>query len=154
MSTEPETETAAPRRADQAAIRQRIETLIRELRAKDLDRLAALYAPDVVSFDVEPPLQHVGLPAKLQNWSNAFAAFRELDYELRDLALEVGDVVAFGHGFGRLSGTLATGLVTSGMWVRATFCFRKVDDVWLIAHDHVSVPFDIRSGRGLTDLEP
>jgi ketosteroid isomerase-like protein len=40
------------------------------------------------------------------------------------------------------------------MWVRATFCFRKVGGEWLIVHDQVSVPFDLRSGRGVADLEP
>jgi ketosteroid isomerase-like protein len=66
----------------------------------------------------------------------------------------VGDDVAFGHGFGRLSGTLTDGTATKGMWVRASFGFRKIDGEWLIVHDQVSVPFDVRTGRGVTDLEP
>ena len=40
------------------------------------------------------------------------------------------------------------------MRVRAAFCFRKPDRSWLIAHDQVSVPFDVASGKGVTDLEP
>jgi ketosteroid isomerase-like protein len=40
------------------------------------------------------------------------------------------------------------------MWVRATFCFRKIDGEWLIVHDQASVPFDLPSGKGVTDLEP
>jgi ketosteroid isomerase-like protein len=40
------------------------------------------------------------------------------------------------------------------MWVRGTFCFRKVGDDWLIAHDQASVPLDFPTGRALTDLEP
>jgi len=40
------------------------------------------------------------------------------------------------------------------MWVRATFGLRRADGRWLIAHDQVSVPLDLRSGAGLTDLEP
>jgi ketosteroid isomerase-like protein len=40
------------------------------------------------------------------------------------------------------------------MWVRASFGFRKIDGEWLIVHDQVSVPFDVRTGRGVTDLEP
>ena len=40
------------------------------------------------------------------------------------------------------------------MWVRGTLCFRKIDGNWLIAHDQVSVPLDIASGRGVVDLEP
>jgi ketosteroid isomerase-like protein len=136
------------------AIRQQIGKIVEGIRAKDLDALRRVYAADVVSFDVEPPLQHVGIDAKLKNWANAFTFFREVDYEVRDLTLTVGDDVAFGHCFGRLSGTLGDGSATSGMWVRATFCFRKIDGDWLIAHDQASVPFDIRSGRGVVDLEP
>jgi ketosteroid isomerase-like protein len=139
---------------DEAAVRRQIGRVVEALHDKDLELLRRLYAPNVVSFDVEPPLQHVGIAAKLHNWENAFAFFQDLRYELRDLTLTVGDDVAYGHGFGRLGGTLGNGTATDGMWVRATFCFRKVDDSWLIAHDQVSVPLDISTGRGVTDLEP
>jgi hypothetical protein len=40
------------------------------------------------------------------------------------------------------------------MWVRGTFCFRKLDVNWVIVHDQASVPFDVASGKGVTDLEP
>jgi hypothetical protein len=30
----------------------------------------------------------------------------------------------------------------------------RVGGEWLIAHDQVSVPFDMRSGQGVADLEP
>ena len=142
------------REVDEAEIRQRIDRIVEGLRAKDLEGLKRLYATDVVSFDVEPPLQHVGIEAKLQNWANVFAFFQDVTYEVRDLTLTVGDDVAFGHGFGRLSGTLKNDTATSGIWVRVTFCFRKIDGSWLIAHDQASVPFDISSGKGVADLEP
>ncbi|MEU6425513.1 nuclear transport factor 2 family protein [Microbispora sp. NPDC046973] len=142
------------REKDEAEIWQRIARIVEGIRAKDLEGLRRLYAADVVSFDVEPPLQHVGVDAKLKNWVNVFAFFQEVDYEVRDLTVTVGDTVAFGHCFGRLSGTLENGTATSGMWVRGTFCFRKSDGEWLIAHDQVSVPLDMSSGRGVTDLEP
>jgi ketosteroid isomerase-like protein len=135
-------------------VRQRVDALVERIEAKDLDGLAGLYTSDVVSFDVEPPLQHVGLDAKLRNWTGVFTFLRDVRYELRDLAFTVDENVAFVHGFGRLSGTLASGAETGGMWVRATLCFRRVDGEWLIAHDQVSVPFDLRSGAGVADLEP
>ncbi|WP_101789121.1 YybH family protein [Nonomuraea indica] len=103
---------------DETAIRRHIDKIVEGIRAKDLQALERLYAPDVVSFDVEPPLQHVGVEAKAKNWANVF------------------------------------GTVAKGMWVRATFGLRKIDGEWLIVHDQVSVPFDVRSGRGVTDLEP
>ncbi len=142
------------RETDDAAIRQQIDRIIEGIRAKDLDGLRELYAVDVVSFDVEPPLQHVGIEAKLTNWAKVFTFFQDVSYEVRDLTVAVGGDVAFGHAFGRLSGTLRNGTATSGMWVRATFCFSKLDGRWLIVHDQASVPFDIATGKGVADLEP
>lgn len=144
----------AQREVDETEIRRLIDRIVEGIRAKDLKALERVYAEDVVSFDVEPPLQHVGIAAKLKNWTNVFTFFEEVSYEVRGLALTVGEDVAFGHCFGRLSGTLGNGTATSGMWVRATFCFRKDDHDWLIAHDQVSVPLDMASGKGMTDLHP
>ena len=142
------------READEAHIRQQVARIEAGIRAKDLEVLRPIYAADIVSFDVEPPLQHVGVEAKLQNWANVFAAFRDADYEVRGLSVTVGDDLAFGHCFGRLHGTLMNGTATKGIWVRVTFCFRKLDGAWQIVHDQASVPFDVLSGRGVADLEP
>jgi uncharacterized protein (TIGR02246 family) len=142
------------RAIDEAKIRQQVDKIVEGLRAKDLEGLKQLYATDVVSFDVEPPLQHVGVEAKLKNWAKVFAVFESVTYQVRDLTVTAGDDVAFGHAFARLSGTLKDGTATSGMWVRVTYCLRKVDGTWLIAHDQVSVPLDIPSGKGVVDLEP
>lgn len=139
---------------DDVEIRRQIDKVVEGLRAKDLGALRQLYTTDVVSFDVEPPLQHVGIAAKLENWAKVFMFFESVTYEVRDLTFTVGDDVAFGHAFARLSGTLKNGAATSGMWVRVTYGMRKIDDIWLIAHDQVSVPLDIASGKGVVDLEP
>jgi ketosteroid isomerase-like protein len=144
----------AQREVDAARLRQQVGKIAEGIRARDLQGLRQLYATNVVSFDVEPPLQHVGIEAKLKNWEKVFTFFQDVRYEVRDLTFAAGDEVAFGHCFGRLSGTLKNGTVTSGMWVRVTFCFRKTDGNWLIAHDQASVPFDVASGKGVANLEP
>lgn len=138
----------------ESEVARHIGKIIDGLRAKDLDLLRALYAPDVVSFDVEPPLQHVGVDAKLKNWAKVFAIFETVDYELRDLAVTVSAGLAVGHGFGRVSGTGPGGTPVEGMWVRATFVLRDTSDGWVIVHDQASVPFDMATGKGVTDLEP
>jgi ketosteroid isomerase-like protein len=142
------------READEAQIKEQVARIAEGIRARDLESLRPIYATDVVSFDVEPPLQHVGVEAKLKNWANVFAAFQDVDYEVRDLSVAVSDDVAFGHYFGRLHGTLMNGTATKGMWVRVTSCFRKLDGAWQIVHDQASVPFDVLSGRGVADLQP
>ncbi|MEV5572347.1 nuclear transport factor 2 family protein [Spirillospora sp. NPDC052269] len=142
------------RTAAEAEIRGKIDKLVAEIHAKDPEALSALYAEDVVSFDIDPPLQHVGVDAKMKNWAKVFTIFDEVSYEVRDLNVTVGDDVAFGHLFGRLGGTLPNGTAVKGMWVRGTFCFQRIDGTWLIVHDQVSVPFDIATGKGVADLEP
>jgi uncharacterized protein (TIGR02246 family) len=140
---------------DETDIRQRIDQLARAIQAADLEAVMSIYTPDVVSFDIEPPLQHVGAEAKRKNWERVFAAYeRPLGYEIRDLAIAASDDVAFAHSLNRLSGTLKSGTTTTGFWIRATTCFRKVDDNWLIAHDQVSVPLEMTTGAGLLNLKP
>ena len=139
---------------DEADIRQRIDKLVEAVRAMDLEGVKPIYAADIVSFDIVPPLQHLGAEAKWKNWVDVFTAYqRPLGYEIRDLTITVGGDVAFGHSLNRISGTLKNGN-KSGYWVRWTTCFRKIDGNWLIAHDQVSVPLDVESGRALLNLEP
>ena len=139
---------------DEADIRQQIDKLVEAIRAMDLEGAMSIYAADVVSFDVAPPLQHLGAEAKRKNWIDVFATYQcPLGYEIRDLTIALGDDVAFAHSLNRISGTLKNGNRTD-VWVRATTCYRKIDGNWLITHDHVSVPLDPESGRALLSLEP
>jgi ketosteroid isomerase-like protein len=139
---------------DEADIRQRIHRLAESIRAMDIEGAMSIYAPDVVSFDIVPPLQHVGAAAQRRNWVEAFAMHqRPLGYEIRELTITVGDGVAFGHSLNRISGTLKNGNRTD-FWLRWTTCFRKIDGNWLITHHQVSVPLDLESGRALLNLEP
>jgi uncharacterized protein (TIGR02246 family) len=145
---------ATDRAIDEADIRRRIDHCAKALHTMDLEGVMAIYAPDIVSFDIVPPLRHVGAEAKRQQWVDAFAMYQPpLGYEFRDVTVTVGDDVAFADSLNWISGTLQTGQ-RSEFWVRWTACFRKIDGTWLIAHDHVSVPVDFGSGTALLDLEP
>ena len=44
---------AAQHAADVAAIRQQVDKLVEAIRAMDLEGLKPIYAPDIVSFDVQ-----------------------------------------------------------------------------------------------------
>ncbi|WP_052850062.1 YybH family protein [Streptomyces avicenniae] len=139
---------------DEGEVRRRLDMIVEGIRAKDAGILERVYAADVVSFDVEPPLRHVGREAKMRNWAKVFTFFQDVGYEMRDLTVAVDGDVAFAYCLARLSGTLQNGVATDGMWVRGTFCLRRTDGTWLVAHDQASVPFDLTTGRGVADLEP
>ena len=145
---------AAPRATDEADIRRRMDQWAKAIGAMDLERVMSMYAPDIVSFDLEPPLQYAGTEAKRKAWVRVFAMYQPgLAYEIRDLAITLGDGAAFSHSLNRLSGTLKNGHRT-GSWVRYTACFQKIGGNWLIVHEQISAPVDPVSGRAFLDLQP
>ena len=136
----------------EALIRQRVEDWANSIHAKDIDGVMSLYAPNVVSFDVGAPLRYVGAERKRTAWEEVFAAYTgPMTYEVRDLNVTTDGDLAFVHSVNHVKGTLASGH-TQELWVRWTACFRRIDGVWRIVHDHVSVPADLEHGRAIVNL--
>jgi ketosteroid isomerase-like protein len=48
----------------EALIRRRVEDCAKALRAKDIDGVMSLNAPNIVSFHIVPPLRYVGADNK------------------------------------------------------------------------------------------
>jgi uncharacterized protein (TIGR02246 family) len=140
---------------DQARIRQLLDNWVEALRSKDVGAVMSHYAPDIVAFDLAPPLQYTGADLYRKNWEAWFPTFRgPIGYEIRDLSIAASDDVAFCHSFNRITGTRTDGEKTN-VWVRATICCRKIDGKWKIAHEHQSVPFYMDgSYRAAVDLKP
>ena len=55
----------------EALIRQRVEEAVKAIRAKDIEGIMSLYAPDIVSFDIGPPLRYVGADRKRRAWQES-----------------------------------------------------------------------------------
>ena len=130
------------------------DSLFDAMYAKDLDRLMAAYSPDVVYFDVVPPLRFAGSAALRERFAAWFAGFQgPIAMEARDFHVSTSGDMAVAHWFSRARGTLTDGREV-GIWVRATSCSRRTDDGWLITHEHVSLPADLATGRAVADLVP
>jgi uncharacterized protein (TIGR02246 family) len=140
---------------DGAQIRRLVDSWTEAVRSKDIDRLMSHYATDIVVFDLAPPLQYTGADAYRTNWEGWFPTFRgPIGYEIRDLNIVSGENVAYCHSFNRITGT-RTNDETTDVWVRATFCCRKIGGKWKIQHGHQSVPFYMDgSYRAAIDLKP
>ncbi|MDQ3735673.1 MAG: nuclear transport factor 2 family protein [Actinomycetota bacterium] len=142
---------------DEAQIRQLITDKETLMRAQDAAGLVARYAPDILQFDLAPPLQHSGAavldPSGVLAW---FATFDgPLDYEVRDLAVTVGQDVAFCTSLERLAATPVDYPDSFTLWVRSTVGLRKIDGTWLITHEHSSTPFYMDgSFKAAVDLQP
>jgi uncharacterized protein (TIGR02246 family) len=140
---------------NETQIRQLIEDWAKAIRAKDTEALMSHYAPDILGFDLAPPLQYAGTDAYRKNAEQWFPTFRgPVGYEVHDLSIATGGNVAFGHSLNRIRGTRTNGEETD-VWVRATVGFRKVHGQWRIVHEHVSVPFYMDgSYKAAVDLKP
>jgi ketosteroid isomerase-like protein len=138
----------------EALIRQRVEDWAKAISAKDIDGVMSFYAPKIVSFDITPPLRYVGADNKRRRWQEVFArSTGPIAYEVRDLNVTTHGGLAFVHSLNHVKGTPASGHITD-MWVRWTACFQRIDGVWLVVHDHVSVPADLEHGQAVMNLTP
>ena len=112
---------------EEAEIRRQMDGWVRALRAKDIDGVMSFYAPNIVSFDLDPPLRYAGADNKRRAWQELFAAYTgPIAYEVHDLNVTTHGELAFVHSLNHVNGTLASGH-TADMWVRWTACFRRID---------------------------
>jgi len=140
--------------SDQAEIQRLLDAGIRALHDRHIDGLMSMYAQEVVTFDIVPPLRHLGADALRKLWEEVFSVYQgPLDYEIHDLTITVGDDVAFTHSLNRISGTLSNGQKTD-LWLRWTAGFRRINGTWLIVLNHNSVPVDLAHGKAVLDLKP
>jgi uncharacterized protein (TIGR02246 family) len=141
--------------ANETQIRKLIDDWGKALRAKDIDGMMSHYAPDILLFDLAPPLRYVGADAYRNNWEEWLPTIEgPVGSEHRDLSITAGEDVAFCHGLHRISGK-KTGEEQFETWVRVTVCLRKIDGEWMVVHEHVSVPFYMDgSFRAAVDLAP
>ena len=139
---------------DEAEIQRLLDDGIRSLHDKNIEGIMSMYAQEVVSFDIVPPLRYIGADAFRKVWEEVFLIYQgPIGYEIHDLNIVVGDDVAFTYSLNRISGTLNNGQKTD-LWLRWTACFRKINGKWLIVHHQNSVPVDLEHGKAALDLKP
>ncbi len=76
---------------DEAEVRQIVANWTKALRAKDVEGLMANYTPDVLFFDLAPPLQYKGADACRKNWEEWLPTFQgPLGCEQHELVIAAG----------------------------------------------------------------
>ncbi len=138
----------------QAELRALVEERVAAVKAKDPVPLAERQHPDIVTFNVLPPLHERGKQAVVEQtrrWFDGYAT--DIGYDVLDLHVTADGDVGFCSFLYHVTGTLKAGHEVD-MWVRATLGCRRVDGRWLVVHDHESVPFDPATGQALVSLRP
>ena len=135
---------------DEAAIRALEESFVSAFNSGDIDAIMENYIPDnsLVVFDVVPPRQHLGADEYHRAWEGFFTHFKGTPkIAITDLGITVDGNLGFSHSIQRVTGTDAEGH-TVDRTVRVTDGYRKIGGKWLIVLEHVSVPVDLKTGKG------
>ena len=135
--------------SDEGAIRTLESRFAAAVNAKDIDAIMKVYVPDesLLVFDVVPPRQYAGAKAYRKDWEGFLALFNgSPKFEITDLNVVAVGPLGYGHSIQRVSGTDAKGQPID-LTVRVTDVYRKVKGNWLVAHEHVSVPVDLDTGK-------
>ena len=154
MVNEQATLTHPHRKAEESAVRGVIDELTAAVRLKNVDALVTHCSSEVRTFDLVPPLQHVGVDAVRDVWKRTLQGFESpIEYEVHRLDVAVGDDIAFSRSLNRFGGMNRDGAHVVN-WLCVTLGFGKVDGAWKILHQHVSVPIDMETGKALLGLRP
>lgn len=134
-------------------IRRRVEDYAAAISAKTIDRVMSFFAPDLVSFDLEPALRYSRAENKRRRWLEGFDAYGSIAYSIRELAITTDGAVAFLYALNHFEGVRTDGLTTD-IWVRWTACLRRIHGTWLAVHDHVPVPANLGNSHAALNLSP
>jgi uncharacterized protein (TIGR02246 family) len=141
--------SADSKKDDEAKIRALESKFSAAFNAKDVNGIMAVYVPDetLFVFDVVPPRQYIGAKAYRNDWENFIATLKgPVRFEITAVSVETDGKLGWGHSIQHISGTDTKGQ-SIDLTVRVTDVYRKIKGNWLIAHEHVSVPVDLDTGK-------
>ena len=128
------------RGTDEAVIRDLVENWARAVRIKNLDGILANHSPDMLMFDVPPPIQSKGIEAYRKTWDLFFSWSQNSGvFDISEMNITAGNDVAFVTALMRCAGTEPNGDKME-LEFRLTIGLRKIDGQWIVMHEHHSIP--------------
>ena len=112
------------------------------VRRHDITAILAHHEPDIVMFDLPPPLQCKGIKAYERTWDMLFRYHKPgTAFDIQEIAVTAGQDVAFAVAIMHCSPDSSSNPTDkNGFLFRLTVGLRKIDGEWRIAHEHHSVP--------------
>ena len=140
----------------QGAIRSLEDSFASAVRAKDLDKIMSLYtvSENLVVFDLVPPRQYTGWKAYKEDWRNFLAQCKNNPtFEISELETYGGNRFAYSHSIQHFTCTNQQDKKLD-LILRVTDGYANFGGQWLIAHEHVSVPVDMTTGKAVFQSQP
>jgi ketosteroid isomerase-like protein len=142
---------------DVADIKAVADRFLKALLTKDVNAMMAFYVSDesLFVFDVTPPRQYIGAAAYRKDWEDLLGLFPgPITATTTDIDVTAGGGdLAWAHSIQHVAGTMKNGKKLD-LTVRITDGYKRVNGQWLIAHEHVSVPVDVLTGKADLTSKP
>ena len=130
------------RAKDESVIRDLVENWAKAVRTRNLDGILANHSPDMLMFDVPPPMQSKGIEAYKKTWDLFFSSAPEpAVFDITEMNITAGKDVAFVTALMRCVETEVDRL-GEDLDFRLTIGLRKIADQWTVMHEHHSIPAD------------
>jgi ketosteroid isomerase-like protein len=127
-------------------VRAVLEDWAKATRQNRKDEVLKNHVPDLVIFDVLPPMKYESAESYRQSWGDWQPETQgDGQFDLENLSVTASTDLAFAHCFIRCGGTMPDGRTFQDL-VRATFCLKKIDGAWKILHQHGSKPIQKTGG--------
>lgn len=137
-------------------IRGEVEQFRQAILHKDMKGVTRYYwnSPDLVVFDVIPPLSYVGWESFRKDWEGFFDGFKEITvYDWTDVHIQAVGNLGWMRALVHILGTLQDGKPLD-MTFRDTAIFERKDGKWVVVHDHGSVPILFETGQAVMNAPP
>jgi ketosteroid isomerase-like protein len=98
------------------------------------------HSPDILMFDVPPPIQSKGIEAYRKTWDLFFSWSQDSRiFDISEMNITTGNDVAFVTALMRCAGREPNGDKIE-LAFRLTIGLRKIDGQWTVMHEHHSIP--------------
>ena len=122
-------------------IRDLIENWAKAVRNRDLSDIMAFHSEDLVMYDVPEPFQSRGPDAYLKTWEVFFKYTKPGVFDIHELNIVSDNEVAFAFGCMQCADKTDRGDYIP-LDFRITIGLKKIKGVWVILHEHHSIPAD------------
>jgi ketosteroid isomerase-like protein len=127
---------------EESRIKRLLEAWADAVRRHDVPAILAYHDPDIVMFDVPPPLQCKGIDAYERTWDLFFRYHKPgAAFGIQEIAVTAGQDVAFAAVIMFCGPDSSSNPADKdGFPFRLSVGLRKAGGEWRIAHEHHSVP--------------
>ena len=128
------------RTIDESAIRDLVENWAKSVRTRNLDGILANHSPEILMFDVPPPIQSNGIQAYKKTWDLFFSSSPDpAVFDITEMNITAGEDAAFVTALMRCVVT-EVNKERADLEFRLTIGLRKIAGQWTVMHEHHSIP--------------